>query len=71
MHFDGRGLICPLAFVKAKQALIKNNTKVFLFDEEVSIYNFCSYLTQQNIEHQLQVHKDYSQISLTNIKTGQ
>lgn len=64
MSFDGRGLICPLAFVKAKQALIKNNTKVFLFDEEVSIYNFCSYLSKQNIAHDLQVHKNYSQITL-------
>jgi TusA-related sulfurtransferase len=64
MQFDGRGLICPLAFVKAKQALLKNNTKVFLLDDEVSIYNFCSFLEKQNLAHKIQRLNNHSQITL-------
>lgn len=64
MMFDGRSLRCPLAFVKAKQALLQNNTKVFLLDEEVSIYNFCSYLENNSIRYELEQLEDYSQISL-------
>lgn len=66
MQFDGRSLKCPLAFVKAKQALLQNNTKVFLLDEEVSIYNFCSYLDGKSISYQTILHENYSQIVLTN-----
>ena len=54
MIFDGRGLKCPLAFVKAKQSLIKNSGKEFLFDDEISLYNFTSYLDNQNISYQLE-----------------
>jgi TusA-related sulfurtransferase len=52
MIFDGKGLKCPLAFVKAKQALIKNKCKEFLFDDDISLYNFTSYLDNQNIHYQ-------------------
>ena len=64
MMFDGRSLKCPLAFVKAKQALLQNNTKVFLLDEDVSIYNFCSYLDNQAISYQLEPFEQHSQITL-------
>lgn len=64
MMFDGRSLKCPLAFVKAKQALLQNNTKVFLLDEEVSIYNFCSYLDNKTIKYELEPYEHYSQITL-------
>ncbi len=66
MQFDGRTLKCPLAFVKAKQALIKNNTKVFLLDDEISIYNFCSYLDDKNYRYQVLPFENYTQITLTN-----
>lgn len=64
MSFDGRSLKCPLAFVKAKQALLKNNTKVFLLDEEISIYNFRSYLDGRSVRYQTKVFDNYSQITL-------
>jgi len=66
MPFDGRSLQCPLAFVKAKQALLKNNTKVFLLDDEISIYNFCSYLDTQAVTYSKEQLENYTQISLTN-----
>jgi TusA-related sulfurtransferase len=53
MQFDGRGLKCPLAFVKAKQALTKDKTKVYLFDDDVSLYNFTSYLEKISQGYQL------------------
>lgn len=65
MLFDGRSLKCPLAFVKAKQALLQNNTKVFLLDEEISIYNFCAYLDNHAYDYRLEQLADHSQISLT------
>ena len=65
MQFDGRSLVCPLAFVKAKQALVQNNTKVFLLDEEISIYNFCCYLDSQSIPYQTESFATYTQISLS------
>ena len=49
MICDVRAVDCPLAFVRAKQALIKNEQKVFLFDDGVSLYNFCNYLEKENI----------------------
>jgi TusA-related sulfurtransferase len=52
MIFDGKGLKCPLAFVKAKQGLMKNKSKEFLFDDDISLYNFTSYLDNQNILYQ-------------------
>lgn len=64
MMFDGRSLKCPLAFVKAKQALLQNNTKVFLLDEQVSIYNFCSYLDNKTIKYKHESFEHYSQITL-------
>lgn len=65
MQFDGRSLKCPLAFVKAKQALLQNNTKVFLLDDEVSIYNFCSYLDGKSIGYQTMLLQEHTQITLT------
>jgi hypothetical protein len=52
MIFNGKGLKCPLAFVKAKQVLIKNKVKEFTFDDEISLYNFTTYLDNQNIIYQ-------------------
>lgn len=64
MIFDGIGLKCPLAFVKAKQALIKNNVKEFLFDDDISLYNFTTYLDNQNIHYQLDKSTDCVTIKL-------
>jgi len=64
MIFDGKGLKCPLAFVKAKQALIKNKCKEFLFDDDISLYNFTSYLDNQNIDYQSVILTDCVNIKL-------
>lgn len=64
MIFNGKGLKCPLAFVKAKQYLIKNNSKEFLFDDEISLYNFTSYLDNQNIIYQSQSLCDCVKVKL-------
>lgn len=64
MDFDGRGLRCPLAFVKAKQSLIKYKTKVYLFDEDVSLYNFADYLTKLGYEFEIIRHASWAQINL-------
>ncbi len=50
-QFDGRGLKCPLAFVKAKQALVINKTKVYLLDDRISLYNFVSYLDKLSVQY--------------------
>ena len=49
---DGKGIICPFAFVEDKQGLMKNKSKEFLFDDDISLYNFTSYLDNQNILYQ-------------------
>jgi len=49
MVCDVRTIECPLAFVKAKQALIKDDIKEFLFDDDVSLYNFIAYLDKNEI----------------------
>ena len=49
MECDIRGIKCPLAFVKAKHALIKNDVKIFLFDDDISLNNFCQYLKNKDI----------------------
>ena len=64
MIFDGKGLKCPLAFVKAKQALIKNKSKEFIFDDDISLYNFTSYLDNQTINYQSQILADSVKIKL-------
>lgn len=64
MIFDGKGLKCPLAFVKAKQALIKNKCIEFQFDDDISLYNFTSYLDNQNIHYQSQLLNDCVKIQL-------
>ncbi|NVK24458.1 MAG: hypothetical protein HWE10_05995 [Gammaproteobacteria bacterium] len=46
---DVTALKCPMAFVRAKQALLHYQTKVFLFNDDVSLYNFCQYLDKQSI----------------------
>lgn len=51
MLFDCREMKCPLAFVKAKQQLLKNKTKVFLFNEDISLYNFCRYLDNEKYRY--------------------
>ena len=48
-QFDGRGLKCPLGFVKAKQHLLLGTIKDYLFDDEMTLYNFTRYLEKQNI----------------------
>lgn len=50
-EFDGRGLKCPLAFVKAKQALVQNKTKVYLLDDKISLYNFVRYLDKLGVQY--------------------
>ena len=62
--FDARGMRCPLAFVKTKQQLIKGKAKVFLFDDEISLYNFTHYLTQSGRQYQQTEYADYVQITL-------
>ena len=61
---DVRTMKCPLAFVKAKQALINGKTKVFLFDDDISLYNFCQYLDKQNIPHSQSKKETSIQIEL-------
>lgn len=65
MEFDGRGLKCPLAFVKAKQYLIKHKTKVFLFDDDISLYNLTQYLDKQQIVFSIQTFSQYSRLTIT------
>ncbi|MDC2888120.1 hypothetical protein [Psychrosphaera algicola] len=48
-RFDGRGLNCPLGFVKAKQSLLRDKTKEYLLDDKTTLYNFIRYLEKQNI----------------------
>ena len=63
-YFDGRGLKCPLAFVKAKQQLVKFNTKVYLLDDEVSLYNFTQYLSKMNIPYKQSVRPNWIQVDI-------
>ena len=63
-YFDGRGLKCPLAFVKAKQHLVKYNTKVYLLDDEVSLYNFTQYLSKVDIPFKLNDVSSWVQIEI-------
>lgn len=63
--YDGRGLKCPLNFVHAKQHLLRNKTKVFLFDDDVSLYNFCNYLTNQNVPYQTLAQSTFVEVRLT------
>lgn len=55
---------CPLAFVKAKQALLKDKTKVFLFDDDITLYNFCQYLDKQQILHKQSKLETATQVEL-------
>lgn len=67
MIFNGKGLKCPLAFVKAKQVLIKNKAKEFMFDDEISLYNFTTYLDNQNIIYQSESLSDCVKIKLAKV----
>ena len=55
MQFDARGLKCPLAFVKAKLALLNEKKRIFLFDDQISHSNFIHYLAKKNIRFRTQV----------------
>jgi len=66
-YFDGRGLKCPLAFVKAKQHLVKFNTKVYLLDDDISLYNFTQYLTKCDIPFIQDIKTDWVQITIMSI----
>ncbi|GAB2993799.1 sulfurtransferase TusA family protein [Psychrosphaera aestuarii] len=63
-QFDARGLTCPLAFVLVKQQMIKNNTKVFLLDDEITLYNFTSYLESQGVAFNKSVQDSIYKIKL-------
>lgn len=52
-RFDGRGLKCPLGFVRAKQQLRLGTTKEYLLDDEMTLYNFTNYLAKQKIVFQV------------------
>lgn len=52
--YDGRGLKCPQGFVEAKYHLVKTHTKVFLFDDDKTLYNFERYLDSKSIEFETQ-----------------
>ena len=62
--FDGRGLKCPLAFVKAKQALLQNKTKVYLLDDKISLYNFVSYLEKLGVQYSQSEDQGVYQVAL-------
>ena len=62
--FDGRGMKCPLAFVKAKQHLLKKQTRVFLLDDEVSLSNFMQYLVNSSVRFNRENKRDHVAISL-------
>jgi len=62
--FDGRGLKCPLAFVKAKQHLIKKNTKIFLLDDDVSLSDFIRFLEQSGVNYNQERDSKYVMITL-------
>ena len=62
--FDARGLKCPLAFVKTKQQLIKGKAKVFLFDDEISLYNFKSYLLKVGLCFREDIESEFVKITL-------
>lgn len=67
--FDGRGLKCPLAFVKAKQSFITDKTKVYLFDDTVSLYNFTNYIEKEGQTFLLEQQESHSQVVLIDPKT--
>ncbi len=67
MIFDGKGLKCPLAFVKAKQSLLKHSAKKFIFDDDISLYNFTSYLDNQHIGYRSNTLIDCVEIDLIDV----
>ena len=60
--FDARGLKCPLAFVKAKQALLHHQVNAFLFDEKVSCDNFIAFLDKKNINCEYKKIENYIKV---------
>lgn len=62
--FDGRGEKCPLGFVKAKQQLLLGKTKDYLLDDEMTLYNFISYLEKQQIKFVTSSQEGYTLVTL-------